>query len=142
MHEAGKYSQPKLKVAGFSLKNTAGMGGTMNKEKRLKKRREFVRVYSSGKSLANNAAVIYWLENRGPVTRVGFSANKRLGKAVLRNRIKRQFREAFRLNAHKVRGGMDIVFVARRSAVRLEYKEIEAAILNLLQRADLLLNEE
>jgi len=52
----------------------------MGKLEGLKKRWEFVRVYSSGRSLANEKAVIYWFENELPVTRVGFSVSKKSGK--------------------------------------------------------------
>jgi ribonuclease P protein component len=113
----------------------------MKKIGKLRKRQEFVKVYSSGRSLANELGVIYWLKNEGPVTRVGFSANKKLGKAVIRNRMKRLFKEAFRLNSHKVIGGMDIVFVVRRSAVGRGFSEVEPCVLNLLRRAGLLIEE-
>lgn len=103
----------------------------------LKRRREFVRVYSSGRSLANGVAVIYWLKNASPVTRVGFSVSKKIGKAVVRNRLRRLFREAVRLNADKICEGMDIVFVARRVAVDLKFKDVESALVSLLRRAGL-----
>ena len=112
----------------------------MGKIEGLKKRWEFVRVYSSGRSIANEIAVIYWVKNELPVTRVGFSVSKKVGKAVVRNRLRRLFREAFRLYADKVEPGVDIVFVVRRFAVGSNFQNIENAICRLLTRAGLWTN--
>jgi ribonuclease P protein component len=112
----------------------------MGKIEGLKKRWEFVRVYSSGRSLANEIAVIYWFKNELPVTRVGFSVSKKVGNAVVRNRLRRLFREAFRLYADKVQPGVDIVFIVRRSAVGSNFHDIENAISRLITRAGLWTN--
>lgn len=77
---------------------------------------------------------------------MGFSVSKRLGSAVQRNRIKRCLREAFRINADKVRPGVDIVFIARPDLVPIVEEAgtrgVEARMLELLRKAGLLVSGE
>lgn len=81
---------------------------------RLKQRREFLRVAGKGKRAARPSVLLQALpETEGPL-RVGFTATKKLGNAVVRNRAKRRLREAARalLPQHGVPGS-DYVFIAR-----------------------------
>jgi len=110
----------------------------VRKEQRLRKRRAFTGVYEGGRSCANLLSVLYYLANRMDITRVGFSVSRRLGKAVVRNRVRRRYREAYRALRDRVLPGYDIVFIARRPAADAQYVEIEASIEQLLRKAGLL----
>ena len=70
---------------------------------------------------------------RSQTLKVGFSVGKKLGCAVQRNRIKRLFREAYRLNEDKFATGVDLVIVARSRAVGAAYSEIEKSLLRALR---------
>ena len=67
------------------------------KEKRLAKRREFLRVYDAGRKLFSRYNVVFFAANGLPYSRLGVTATKKLGKANLRNRFKRWTREVYRI---------------------------------------------
>lgn len=96
------------------------------------------RVYKEGRWLANRYLVLYYREDPLPV-RLGIVASKRLGKACVRNRVKRRIRECFRqefLPLIKPRG--EFVFIARQRAALCSYQELVGAMKHLLKRMGLL----
>lgn len=102
----------------------------------LKTRAQYSLVYSSGKTWANELVVMKILPNQLGVTRVGFSVGKRIGKAVVRNKVRRLMRESVRtLN---IRSGWDIVLIARKGAAIADYHNLKEAISGLLKQARLL----
>jgi ribonuclease P protein component len=74
------------------------------KEKRLAKRREFLRVYDAGRKLFSRYSVLFYAANDLPYSRIGITATKKSGKANVRNRLKRWTREVYR----RQRGPLDI----------------------------------
>lgn len=110
----------------------------MNKKQRLKSNREFRIVYDKGKSFANKYLVMFFIKNSFEYNRVGFSATKKLGKAVVRNKVKRRMKEAYQINNYKVEQGYDIVFLARVNAKDVKYKDIESAERHLFKISKLL----
>ena len=66
------------------------------KEKRIAKRREFVRVYETGRKAFSRYSVLFFSANGLPFSRIGITATKKLGKANVRNRLKRWTREVYR----------------------------------------------
>jgi ribonuclease P protein component len=108
----------------------------MQREMRLRRREDFNAVHRRGRSWANAVLVVRVLPNALPQTRIGFSISKRVGKAVVRNRIKRRLREAVR--ALEPHGGYDVVVIAREPAAAADYHALRAGLGALLVRAKLL----
>lgn len=109
----------------------------MNKIESLKNNREFRRVYDKGRSLSNKYLVIFFIKNGLEYNRVGFSVTKKIGNAVIRNRVKRLIKEAFRLNSEGINQGYDIIFLSRIRCNQATYVDVEKSILNLLKRSKL-----
>ena len=111
----------------------------MGREKRLTKETQFGAVINNGKSWSNSLVVLRALPNELGWTRCGFAAGKRLGKAVVRNRVKRLFREGVRLTP--IKEGWDMVFIARPAAAEADYHALRRGIEEFLSRARLLADE-
>lgn len=107
----------------------------------LKKNREFKMVYSKGKSYATRNLVIYYL-NREDLenNRYGLSVSKRIGNAVVRNKLKRRLREIIRdfENKYNFDKSYDIIFIARNPVVDLDYSGIKRDVKKLYKKANLI----
>lgn len=97
----------------------------------LKKNSDFKSVYGAGKSYANRYLVMYVLENGTSRNRVGISVSKKVGNSVVRHRIKRLIKEAYRLHEDMFISGLDFVVIARVSAKDISYLEAKKALLHL-----------
>ena len=103
----------------------------------LKLNHIFQRLYhSSGQ--ANSYLVLYARKNRTNTNRVGITVSKKLGHAVVRNRVRRRLREIYRLNEAKFQPGWDIVVVARTKAVHGDFGKLTQAYLQLAEKAGIL----
>jgi ribonuclease P protein component len=108
----------------------------VEKKNRLTKREYFDKVYRGGKSVANHQFVLYsYARQQQPGFRLGISVSKKLGNAVVRNRIRRMIKEIIRLNAHRLPGGYDLILIARKPVVGMPYADMEKSILHVLKRA-------
>ena len=97
----------------------------------LKKNRDFQNVYSKGRSYANRMLVMYVLNNHTENNRLGISVSKKVGNSVIRHRITRLIRESYRLQEDMFNSGLDIVVIARTTARKASYHEVESALLHL-----------
>ncbi|TDF94347.1 ribonuclease P protein component [Paenibacillus piri] len=110
----------------------------MEKKNRLTKREYFDKVYRGGRSVANHQFVLYFYARRQPGFRLGISVSKKLGNAVVRNRIRRMIKEIIRLNAERLPGGYDLILIGRKPVVGMAYADMEKSIFHVLKRASLL----
>lgn len=108
----------------------------------LKKDREFRVVYKRGKSIANRYLVLYIIRNNSKENRIGFSVSKKVGKAIVRNRVKRLLRENFRnLNAD-LKKGYDMIFISRVVAKDATYEQIRKSMEKLIDKSGLSIKEQ
>ena len=106
----------------------------------LKLNHIFQRLYrTSGQ--ADGLLVLYARRNRTGMNRVGITVSKKLGHAVVRNRVRRRIREVYRLHEDAFCPGWDIVVVARSRAVEAPFAKLTASFLNLAGRAGILKGE-
>jgi ribonuclease P protein component len=108
----------------------------MRNEKWLRKSKQYSAVYAKGRSWVNSQLVMKTLPNNLAFARFGISTSRRVGNAVIRNRVKRMLREISREQA--ITCGIDIVFIARTASCVADYQCLSRATRDLLSRAGLL----
>jgi ribonuclease P protein component len=81
------------------------------KKEHLRRPAEFKRVYDRRCSARDRCLVVYGCPNDLGFTRVGFSVSRKAGNSVVRNRLRRLYREAFRLSRDKISVGLDLVLI-------------------------------
>jgi len=106
----------------------------MEKTISLKKNYEFVRIYKKGKFYAGKYIVLYVQKNRLGSNRLGITVNKKVGKSVKRNRMKRLIRESYRFFEDFVPSGLDIVIVARNVETEYGFADIRKEMKFLLKK--------
>ena len=111
----------------------------MQQRHRISGSKRHSQIHREGTSAANRLLVIRFLANGLDHCRFAFVVGKRLGNAVVRNRIKRRLRESVR--AHALRPGWDAVFIARRESQNASFRDLHRAALNLLRRSSILDHE-
>ena len=89
----------------------------------------FQRLYRS-RGAADGLLVLYARRNRTAQNRVGVTVGKKLGHAVVRNRVRRRLREVYRLNEAKFAPGWDIVVVARSRCIKADFQKLTQAYLS------------
>jgi ribonuclease P protein component len=103
---------------------------------RLRGPKQFTEVFAQGRRFVVGHAAVIVRPTTGPA-RWGIVVGKRVGKAVVRNRVKRRLREICRTAEAAMRGGGDIVVVARPGAAAADYDALLHAVLSALRRAHL-----
>jgi ribonuclease P protein component len=101
----------------------ADTAATFPKTARLRKRPEFLRLASAEHKTSVRGFLVVWSVNNLQTPRLGITASKKIGCAVVRNRVKRYVREFFRHN----RPGMlpvDINIIARRESAQMAYPDV------------------
>ena len=78
------------------------------------------------------------MKNRGETNRIGITCGKSVGKAVVRNRMKRLGRESYRLMEHDLQKGNDFVIVVRSRAVGKPYSEINRDMVYAMKKLSIL----
>ena len=107
----------------------------------LKLNHVFRRLYRTN-GYAGPYLVLYARKNRTGTNRVGITVSKKLGKAHIRNRIRRRLREIYRLNEEKFLPGWDIVLVGRGKALDADFAAMMNNFLSLAKKAGILVEEE
>ena len=98
----------------------------------------FRRAYAKGKSAVTPTVVLYARKNGLGFNRLGLTVGTKVGKAVVRNRVRRRLRESYRLREGSVKTGYDFVLVARSAAADAPFAVLDRHLASLLNRLELL----
>ncbi|KAF5072752.1 ribonuclease P protein component [Acetobacterium wieringae] len=111
----------------------------MVKIKSLSKENEFKRVFKVGDVFGNKVFVIYYLKNEENFNRLGIIVSKKVSKkAVIRNKVKRRIKEAYRLNEDSFSKGYDIILIAKESIKEVPYSSLEKSLNHLFYKKNLM----
>jgi ribonuclease P protein component len=96
---------------------------TFPKTARLRKRAEFIQLASARHKTTVRGFLVVWRENNLQTARLGITASKKTGCAVVRNRVKRYLREFFRHNRFGM-AAVDVNVIARRESAQMAYSDV------------------
>ncbi len=105
---------------------------------RLRRSADLTIVQRQGRSWRHPLCILLVRRGDSPLSRFAFVASRRVGNAVVRNRVKRLLREAVRYHLDDIQPGWDCVWIARPRLSQASFAEVETAVLQLLQRSKLL----
>jgi ribonuclease P protein component len=87
---------------------------TFRPHEHLRRPSDFRRVYERRRSVANDWLIVYGCGNGLPYSRLGLSVSRKVGPAVHRNRLRRLYREAYRLTRTDLPAGLDLILIPRK----------------------------
>lgn len=104
----------------------------------LKNNYEFRRLYSKGSSAASPCLVVYARKSKRDKNGLGITVSTKVGKAVVRNRIRRRIREIYRLSEADIVRGTQLVVVARPRAAGASYAELRSGFIRACEKLGIL----
>ncbi len=122
----------------FYLLVQEGSFQSVKKTVAIKENYIFRRLYNKGKSAVSPYLAIYVRRNGHNGNRLGLTVSTKVGKAVIRNKMRRRLREIYRTNEEKLVSGIDMVIVSRIKAKYATYQQLEQSFLHLCAKLDLL----
>lgn len=111
---------------------------SFKKENRIKSKNAFQIVYKTGRSVVDSMSVMYVLANDEKNIKIGFAVGKKMGNAVVRNRVKRLMREVFRHRRSELKDSIHIIWVARRKLIAADIYTYDRIFMRLAKRAGIL----
>lgn len=100
----------------------------------ISKNSDFKRLYNNGRKVVTKYIVFYYLKNDLKEDRIGLTVSKKVGKSVVRNRVKRLMKEAFRLNFSGTKAGYDFVLVARNRMKDAGFSQVDKIVNDFLKK--------
>lgn len=113
----------------------------LNRINRLKKRYQFNYVYKSGEHYSSEHAVLYVVSSKTKCIKIGFAVTKKVGHAVVRNKIRRRLREVVREQLPKLKQNYNVIIVAKENIVEASFDQLCFEVNKLFKKANLF-NEE
>jgi ribonuclease P protein component len=103
----------------------------------LKRHKEFRYTYARGRAQSAPLCTLVYAKSRNETVRIGFSVSKRVGNAVQRNRAKRRMRASVTPFVPCMKGGMNVIFVAKPEVLNAPFSDLTAQMESLIRRAGL-----
>lgn len=110
----------------------------IKKEHRLTKNRFFQFIYRKGESRQTKYLILVFIKTKYKPFKVGFSVSKKIGKSVVRSKVKRRLRESFNLIQNKINPNYNYVFIAKKGIDTIDFLSIKKELELCLKKANLL----
>lgn len=109
---------------------------------RLKKRYQFNYVYKSGEHFSGEHMILYVASSKTKNIKVGLAVTKKVGHAVVRNKVRRRLREIIQKQLPNLKQNYNIIVVARENITSANFDELSLELNKLIKKANLIKNEE
>ncbi len=109
----------------------------VKRENRLKKNKQFNYIYKHGTNIGFGALALVYVKAKVKPFKVGFSVSNKIGKSVVRNKVKRKMREAFNQISGSIDKRYNYIFIARTGINEKSFVQIKDAMLGAVQKAGL-----
>ncbi len=100
----------------------------MKQEIRIKSKKEFDNIISQGKNIKNKYFILYYVQKKEEQSR------KKIGNAVVRNKIKRQLREIIKLSKNEFQKDKDYIIIIRKESLKLNFLEMKENLILLTEK--------
>lgn len=110
----------------------------IKRENRLKKNKHFNYIYKHGTSLRVGTIALVYTKLKIKPFKVGFSVSNKIGKSVVRNKVKRRMRESFKQIMNMVDRRYNYIFIAKDGIAEKSFDEIKNSMLTLVKKAGLI----
>jgi ribonuclease P protein component len=110
-----------------------------SKKSRIALKKDFTKVLEEGSKISDNNFAVWWkvADSEKTISRLGLIVSKKVGKAVVRNRIKRLIREVFRLNKGDFIKPIDLIVYPKTSQDLKDFDNVKKALFNIWKSAKL-----
>ncbi len=109
------------------------MKETFRPHERLRKRKDFSPIYRRGSRYRGKGFILIYLSNKLQFSRMAVVASKKVGNAVVRNRIKRRFRALFRTNKNLLQGSYDLLVITEKRIGKIAWSEVQKAFIKAIK---------
>lgn len=110
----------------------------LSKKNRLKKKKDFEKIFKSGQSAREDFLLLKYLNNNLIENRFGFIVSQKVSKkATMRNKLKRRLREAVRDNLKRMKGGRDGILIALPGLEKKESAELKETVSKIFKKIDI-----
>lgn len=103
-------------------------------ENRLRKNKHFKYIYKHGETKSTNCLAVSFVKTKIQPFKVGFSVSKKIGKSVVRNKVKRRLRESFCALYNNINQKHNYIFIAKQGIELLGFEEIKQVMMQLLTK--------
>jgi ribonuclease P protein component len=110
------------------------------KEERLKKQEDFLRILREGKPYSLSKNFVVYIRKGAEKRRIGISVNKKVGKAVVRNKIKRLIREVYRLHRPYLKEDIEMLVIVKpgENIKNLDFHKVKEMLIKIWEKAGIL----
>ncbi len=109
------------------------MKETLRPHERFRKRKDFLHIYRKGSRYRGKGFILIYLSNDLHFSRLAVVASRKIGNAVVRNRIKRRFRALYRTNKSLLQGSFDLVIITKKSIGDISWGEVQKEFIKAIK---------
>jgi ribonuclease P protein component len=103
-------------------------------QNRLRKNKHFKYIYKNGETKSAQCLAVCFVKSKIQPFKVGFSVSKKIGKSVVRNKVKRRLRESFCSLCSNINKKHNYIFIAKQGIENLTFFDIKQTMLQLLSK--------